>query len=110
MPRGRLAGDPVLDALGDPTRRAIVELLAQRPRNVREIADALPVTRSAVSQHLRVLKNARLVSDEAVGTRRVYRLAPDGYEEARARLDAFWREALEGLKAAAEAQVAEHPS
>lgn len=102
--RGR-PGDAVLDALGDATRRSIVDLLAERPRHVRELADRLPVTRSAVSQHLRVLKEARLVRDEPVGARRVYRLDPDGYAEARPWLDAFWRDALQGLKEAAEAEI-----
>lgn len=94
--------DPVLDALGDPTRRAILNLLQGGPRSVQEIADKLPVTRSAVSQHLRVMKEARLVRDQAVGTRRLYSLAPEGLADARAYLDAFWRQALANLKAAAE--------
>jgi DNA-binding transcriptional ArsR family regulator len=93
----------VLDALGDPTRRAILDLLRREgSRSVREIADALPVTRSAVSQHLRVLKDARLVRDEAVGTRRFYSLAPEGLADARAYLELFWQHALASLKEAAE--------
>lgn len=91
-----------MDALGDPTRRAILELLQDGPRSVREIADSLPVTRSAVSQHLRILKDARLVQDRPVGTRRLYSLAPEGLETARAYLDVFWRTALTALKEAAE--------
>lgn len=92
----------VLDALGDPTRRSILELLQDGPRSVQEIADALPVTRSAVSQHLRVLKEAQLVRDRPLGTRRLYSLATEGLEDARAYLDAFWRQALAELKSAAE--------
>jgi DNA-binding transcriptional ArsR family regulator len=69
---------------------------------VREIADALPVTRPAVSQHLRVLKDVRLVTDRAEGTRRVYSLSPEGLEEVRAFLERFWARALAGLKEAAE--------
>ncbi|HSK16178.1 MAG TPA: metalloregulator ArsR/SmtB family transcription factor [Gaiellaceae bacterium] len=94
----------VLDALGDPTRRAILDLLRREgSRSVREIADALPVTRSAVSQHLRVLKDARLVRDEPRGTRRFYSLAPEGLADARAYLELFWQHALASLKDAAEA-------
>jgi DNA-binding transcriptional ArsR family regulator len=69
---------------------------------VRELADALPVTRPAVSQHLRVLKDVRLVTDRPEGTRRVYRLSPDGLEDVRAFLERFWARALAGLKEAAE--------
>jgi DNA-binding transcriptional ArsR family regulator len=98
----RIVPPSVLDALGDATRRSILELLGRGPRSVREIADQLPVTRSAVSQHLRVLKEARLVTDRAEGTRRIYSVAPDGFVEAQAYLDAFWRQALANLKAAAE--------
>lgn len=87
-------------ALGDPTRRAIFELLADRPRAVVELAGELPVSRPAVSQHLRVLKSAGLVSDTAVGTRRVYRVAPDGLAALRADLERFWGSALSSYKAA----------
>jgi DNA-binding transcriptional ArsR family regulator len=86
------------DALGDPSRRAIVECLAERPRAVGEIADVLPISRPAVSQHLKVLKDAGLVSDRAVGTRRVYRLNPAGVAALRDQLDTFWRRALEGYQ------------
>jgi DNA-binding transcriptional ArsR family regulator len=91
-----------LDALGHPTRRAIVELLRAGPLPVREIADALPVSRPAVSQHLRVLKGAGLVSERQEGTRRFYRLRPDGLGDLRDYLNSFWTVALADFKAAAE--------
>ena len=98
-----LKAPAVLDALGEPTRRSILELLVSKPRSVREIADELPVTRSAVSQHLRVLKGARLVADRAEGTRRIYSVSPEGFSEVQDYLDLFWRKALANLKATAEA-------
>jgi DNA-binding transcriptional ArsR family regulator len=82
------------DALGDPTRRAIVTCLAERPRAVGELAELLPISRPAVSQHLRVLKDAGLVSDHAAGTRRVYRLNPAGMAALRDQLETFWNRAL----------------
>ena len=91
-----------MDALGDPTRRAIFEQLRRGPRAVGEIASELPVSRPAVSQHLRVLKDAGLVMDRQEGTRRLYRLDPDGLGELRDYFDGFWTEALAGFKAAAE--------
>jgi DNA-binding transcriptional ArsR family regulator len=94
-------------ALGDPTRRAIFERLADRPQAVRELADALPVSRPAVSQHLKVLKDARLVIDEADGTRRIYRLDPTGVGALRADLDKFWNKALVAYKATVERQAQE---
>jgi len=94
-------------ALGDPTRRAIFERLAERPRAVGELASELPVSRPAVSQHLKVLKDAGLVVDEAVGTRRIYRLDPDGLRDLRAYLDHFWDQALAGFKDAVERQAKE---
>jgi len=84
-----LAGDP-FDALGDPHRRAIVEVLAERPRSVREISDALPISRPAVSRHLRLLKGAGLVIDEPVGTRRLYRLQEQGVGAVREYLERVW--------------------
>src|SRR5256714_4487614 len=81
-------------ALGDATRRAIFERLAARPRAVGELARELPVSRPAVSQHLKVLKRAGLVADLAVGTRRVYRLDPDGPGAPPAQLQRFWTPAL----------------
>ena len=89
-------------ALGDPTRKAIFELLVDRPRAVGELAGELPVSRPAVSQHLRVLKDAGLVVDQAVGTRRIYRLDPDGLAVLRADLDRFWGKALAAYKGAVE--------
>jgi DNA-binding transcriptional ArsR family regulator len=94
-------------ALGDPTRRAIFARLADRPQAVRELADALPVSRPAVSQHLKVLKDARLVIDEADGTRRIYRLDPTGVGALRADLDKFWNKALTAYKTAVERQTQE---
>ncbi len=91
-----------LSALGDPTRRAIFERLAARPRAVGELARELPVSRPAVSQHLKVLKGARLVTDRPVGTRRIYRLDPDGVGALRAYLDQFWNQALTAFQAAVE--------
>lgn len=85
-------------ALGDPTRRAIFESLAERPRAVGELAGELPVSRPAVSQHLRVLKDAALVIDRREGTRRIYQLNPDGLAELRAQLDRFWSQALANYK------------
>jgi DNA-binding transcriptional ArsR family regulator len=91
-----------LTALGDPTRRAIFERLADRPRAVGELAGELPVSRPAVSQHLRVLKDAGLVIDRPAGTRRIYQLDPDGVGALRAYLDLFWNRSLAAFKAAAE--------
>jgi len=91
-----------LDALGDPTRRAIFERLAERPQAVGELARDLPVSRPAVSQHLKVLKGARLVSDDPEGTRRIYRLDPEGVAALRAYLEEFWSKALSAYKTAVE--------
>ena len=87
-----------LNALADPTRRAIFERLAGRPRAVTDIARGLPVSRPAVSQHLKVLKSAGLVSDRAEGTRRVYQIDPKGLGAIRAWLDRFWDVSLEAFK------------
>ena len=92
-----------LTALSDATRREVFELVAERPRAVGELAAQLPVSRPAVSQHLRVLKDAGLVEDEAVGARRVYKLHPEGIAELRSYLDGFWSRSLRAFKAAAEA-------
>src|SRR5918993_1815418 len=97
-----------MDALGDSTRRRIFELLQGGPRAVGELAGELPVSRPAVSQHLRVLKDAGLVTDRAVGTRRLYQLDPAGAEAARAYLDRFWARALDAFKAAVEADASDH--
>ncbi len=93
-----------MDALGDPTRRAIFERLRSGPRAVGELADKLPVSRPAVSQHLRVLKEAGLVTERRNGTRRLYRVDPDGVGQLRDYFDAFWNEALAAFKAAAESE------
>jgi DNA-binding transcriptional ArsR family regulator len=85
-------------ALADPTRRAIFERLAQRPSAVGELAGELPVSRPAVSQHLKVLKDAGLVVDHADGTRRIYQLDPDGVDALRGYLDQFWNQALAAFK------------
>jgi DNA-binding transcriptional ArsR family regulator len=88
-------------ALADPTRRQIFERLARRPRPVGELAEGLPVSRPAVSQHLRVLRDAGLVSDTKVGSRRLYRVDPDGVASMRAYLDRFWGDALAAFERAA---------
>jgi DNA-binding transcriptional ArsR family regulator len=90
------------DALGDATRRAIFERLVERPRAVGELAGEFPVTRPAVSQHLRVLKDAGLVFDRAEGTRRVYAVNARGLERLRGDLDRFWTQALTAFKTVAE--------
>jgi len=87
-----LPGDP-FDALGDPHRRAIVELLHTGHRSVRELADELPISRPAVSRHLKLLKDAGLVSDRAEGTRRLYRLHDEGIEAVQAYLQQVWGDA-----------------
>ncbi len=87
-----LAGDP-FDALGDPNRRAILELLGTGERHVQEIADVLPISRPAVSRHLRLLKRAGLVVEEARGTRRIYRLHDEGADAVRAYVERVWGEA-----------------
>ena len=94
--------ETAIQALGDPTRRAVFEQLRDGPRAVGEIAARLPVSRPAVSQHLRVLKEAGLVTDRQNGTRRLYRVDPEGLTALRAYLDSFWDEALARFKAEAE--------
>ncbi len=89
-------------ALGDPTRKAIFEHLVERPRAVVELARELPVSRPAVSQHLRVLKDAGLVIDRPAGTRRIYQVDPDGLAALRAELDRFWGRTLAAYKAVVE--------
>jgi DNA-binding transcriptional ArsR family regulator len=91
-----------LTTLGDPTRRAIFERLAERPRAVGELARELPVSRPAVSQHLKVLKEAGLVVDRPAGTRRIYQLDPQGVGALRAYIDRSWNRALAAFKAAVE--------
>jgi DNA-binding transcriptional ArsR family regulator len=92
-----LKGDP-FDALGDSNRRAIVELLGAGSRTVGEIADALPISRPAVSRHLRLLKQAGLVTDEALGTRRIYQLHATGVEAVQAYLMEVWGDAARRFK------------
>lgn len=87
-----------LSALGDPTRRAIFERLGHEPSAVVDLAALLPVSRPAVSQHLKVLKEAGLVRDEPVGTRRIYSVDPDGIAVLRDYLDRFWNTALHSFK------------
>src|SRR5436309_15911303 len=98
-----------LSALGDPTRRAIFERLADRPRAVGELAVDFPISRPAVSQHLKVLKDAGLVIDRAAGTRRVYRLNPAGVAALRDQLDTFWNRALEGYQDVVDQPTEENP-
>ena len=100
----RARGGQALQALGDPTRRAIFERLVVRPHSVRELSDRLPVSRPAVSQHLRVLKHSGLVIDHAEGTRRIYRVDPGGIEAMRAYLDQMWDAALAAFAAAVDDQ------
>ena len=99
---------PGWTALGDPTRQAIFELLANRPRAVGELAGELPVSRPAVSQHLKVLKDAGLVVDRAAGTRRIYQVRPDGVGALRADLDRFWNQSLAAYRTAVEQQTKEN--
>jgi DNA-binding transcriptional ArsR family regulator len=94
-------------ALGDPTRRAIFERLAERPRAVGELAGELPVSRPAVSQHLKVLKDAGLVVDRGAGNRRIYQLNPDGVGALRVQLDRFWKQALTTYKQVVEQSTEE---
>ena len=99
-----MAYSNALVALADPTRREILERLRAGPRAVGELAGELPVTRPAVSQHLRVLKDAGLVSERSQGTRRLYRVDPRGLAELRSYLEGFWEAALADLAAAAETE------
>jgi DNA-binding transcriptional ArsR family regulator len=98
-----------LTALGDPRRRAIFERIAARPCAVGELARELPISRPAVSQHLKVLKDARLVVDRPAGTRRIYEVDPDGLAALRGYLDHFWDQALAGFRTAVEQQMKEKP-
>jgi DNA-binding transcriptional ArsR family regulator len=91
-----------MDAMGDATRRAILERLLSGPLAVGELAREFPVSRPAISQHLRVLKNARLVVDRPAGTRRVYQVNPEGVEMLRRYFDRFWTDALAAFKKAAD--------
>jgi DNA-binding transcriptional ArsR family regulator len=95
------------DALGDRTRRTIFKRIARRPCAVGELARELPVSRPAVSHHLKVLKDAGLVTDLRDGSRRVYHVNPDGLQALRADLDQFWASALVGFKATVEQRMKE---
>lgn len=95
-----LTGDP-FDALGDPNRRAIVELLGARERSVQELADLLPISRPAVSRHLRLLKQAGLVVEQPRGTRRIYQLQDRGIEAVRAYVERIWGDAADRYRGAA---------
>ena len=97
-----MAYEEALQALADPTRRAIFERLRKGPRPVGRLADGMPVSRPAVSQHLRVLKDAGLVAERKDGTRRVYSVEVQGLRELREYLERFWRDALGAFKAEAE--------
>jgi DNA-binding transcriptional ArsR family regulator len=94
-------GVAALTALADPTRRAVFESLAHGPKAVGQLASELPVSRPAVSQHLRVLKDAGLVTDRAAGTRRIYQLQPQGVRAIHSYLDQMWAQALASFQAAA---------
>jgi DNA-binding transcriptional ArsR family regulator len=87
-----------LDALGDATRRAILDRLLNGPETVGKLSQNFPISRPAISQHLRILKDARLVADVTQGTRRVYRLNPEGFDSLREYLDRFWTTALDAFK------------
>src|SRR5580698_3032489 len=100
-------GNAAFAALADPTRREVLERLASGPRAVGEIAEGLPVSRPAVSQHLKVLKEAGLVSDRQDGARRIYAIDPNGLGPMRAWLDQFWDRALEAFKAELEREANE---
>jgi DNA-binding transcriptional ArsR family regulator len=95
--------DP-FDAISDPNRRYLLEELRRAPRTVNELAEGLPISRPAVSQHLKVLKQAGIVRDEARGTARIYRIHAPALAELRVWLDSFWDEALDNFKAYAEGE------
>jgi len=101
-----IAYGDAIGALGDPTRRAVFERLGSGPLAVSELAAGLPVSRPAVSQHLRVLREAGLVTEHREGTRRIYALAPRGVGDLRNYFDTFWTQALDSYQAAAEAKHA----
>jgi DNA-binding transcriptional ArsR family regulator len=94
----------VLDSLADASRRDVLDLVRRRPSSVQEIADQLPISRPAVSQHLKILKGAGVVTSHAVGTRRVYSVTTDGLEVLRQWLDVMWRDALSSFAAFADSQ------
>ena len=99
-----------LDALGDPTRRAILERLLAGPLPVGKIAEGVPVSRPAISQHLRILRQAHLVANESAGTRHLYRINPEGFDSLRDYFDKFWTQALTAFKNKVEEPPAEERS
>lgn len=103
-------GSTAIAALGDPTRRAIFESLARKPKAVGEIAAELPVSRPAVSQHLRVLKEAGLVTDRADGTRRIYQVRQQGVQAIHGYLDQMWGQAMAAFQAEAERRAGRAPA
>jgi DNA-binding transcriptional ArsR family regulator len=100
----------MIQAFAEPTRRAILERLVDQPAAVTELAGSLPITQSAVSQHLKVLKSVGLVTDTAIGTRRIYSIDPDALAELRAYFDAFWTRSLAAFRDAAEQPDPQSPS
>src|SRR5450432_1545696 len=100
--------DSQLDALGDPTRRAILERLLAGPLPVGKLADGFPISRPAISQHLRVLKAASLVIDTTLGTKRVYQINPEGFAALREYFDRFWNVALNAFKKKVEEKAASY--
>jgi len=98
----------LLGAFSDPTRQAVLNLLRQRPSTVGELADRLPVSRPAVSQHLQVLKSAGLVHEERRGTRHYFRLNPESLAELRTHIDSMWRDALTAFSDFAKQETAKH--
>ena len=102
--------EAVIQAFADPTRRAIVTMLCERPASVTMLADALPVSRPAVSQHLKVLRDVGLVADRAEGTRRIYSVQPEALEAVRAYFDDFWQRSLMAFRLAAEATSEPSPA
>jgi DNA-binding transcriptional ArsR family regulator len=106
----RAAAVEAFGALGDPTRRALFERLAARPSAVGELARGMPISRPAVSQHLRVLKTAGLVTETQDGAKRIYRIDPRGIGAMREWLDAHWSSALEAFKEFADAEEEETPA
>ncbi len=100
---GAFEAGSLVEALADPSRRAIITMLCERPSSVTGLANALPVSRPAVSQHLKVLKDVGLVTDRAEGTRRIYTVQPDALAAVRAYFDDFWQRSLMAFRLAAEA-------
>ncbi|MBT8459167.1 MAG: metalloregulator ArsR/SmtB family transcription factor [Boseongicola sp.] len=94
--------DTTLDALGNPVRREILRMLADGPRSAGDIAQAFPISRPAISKHLRILNDAEIIAHESVGNKNIYRLNPGGFQEARDWLDSFWDNALQRLAVVAE--------